>query len=175
MKHLIIAILTYLALVLQAGWRESIVIGSFSPLFLPMLLAMVAVTVEGPAAIFWAAIIGLISDCLAAEALGIEMLGAILVVFVVQKNISGRQRISENASVPLGLWAMILFLMTEVLLVFSRAMRLLISGQTIEANPLFSSTVGVAACTTTVGLIVLIFGKLMIRVLPWRIIHDSYS
>jgi len=93
MKHVVIALVTYVAAVAQTSFRPEMAVGHFEPDFLVLALLFVVFQFDGIEAVFWAAGIGLISDCLTPDRLGIGMFAATSLAIVIRQSQSAsRQR-----------------------------------------------------------------------------------
>ena len=166
MKHFIIAIFAYLALVLQAGWVDRFSVNELAPAFLPLVLVLVVFTINGGAAIAWGAVIGLLSDCLSPSAMGVDMLTATLLVFVAQRVLSGKARDPVTPTASAGQFVLTTFLLTESMLLLSAASRIVLTGRTIGAELLFSKTAATACYSSAIGLTFLLAGRMIARLLP---------
>jgi rod shape-determining protein MreD len=92
--HIGLAFLVYVAAAAQAVLAPRLAMGGAEPE--PLLLAALAASlaVRGWPAIVWAAVAGLIGDCLSERPLGIEMLIATIVVLFVQRALHTKQDFS---------------------------------------------------------------------------------
>ncbi|MCH8830206.1 MAG: hypothetical protein IID45_11575 [Planctomycetes bacterium] len=167
MKHVCLAITTYAALVLQTGWSARLTAGDILPVFLPLMIVVAIFGLKGPAALVWAAVIGLLGDCLTAEPLGIEMLCALSVTFVAGRMLADRTVGSSSRLPSLRLFVLVTFLTVESMLIVSTAARVLLTGRTVSAASLLSATSASAAYSTLIALAVYLFAKLLARILPF--------
>jgi rod shape-determining protein MreD len=85
MKHVVLAVLTYAALVLQVARSRYEFLGAASPDYLLIVAAAALVVARGWPAIVWAALAGLLSDCLTPDRLGPCMLAATATAFVFER------------------------------------------------------------------------------------------
>ncbi len=98
MVHLGLAIVTYVFAVVQT--LIPIAFGDHSGIVLqlmPVVVALAIVSVEGWPVIAWAAMAGLIGDCLSSQPLGIEMTAAILAAFSIRWSLANRRITSAVA------------------------------------------------------------------------------
>ncbi|HID22414.1 MAG TPA: rod shape-determining protein MreD, partial [Planctomycetaceae bacterium] len=82
--------------VAQVALRDDLAVGDVRPDYLWAAVAYVAFALDGPRAVIWAAILGLVVDCLSAGPLGPGMLVAAVTTWFVQRSRAARP--SEDAS-----------------------------------------------------------------------------
>lgn len=166
MKTLTITFLIYFALVLQVGWGERLAVGGIEPAFLPLMLAVVVFAYQGWQSILWAGVIGLLSDCIAAESLGIDMLSASLIAYIGDRMLSGRKRDPAAPSVNAGAFVLATFLIVQAMLLFSTGARMLQTGLTAHAGEWLSVTAATSAYTAAIAFAVLLASRAIGRFLP---------
>ncbi|MGH7127118.1 MAG: rod shape-determining protein MreD [Planctomycetaceae bacterium] len=127
MFHLVFALLMYLACVAQAGLRTDVAFGPVAPDWLGLMLVMALLTFDQKAALVWAAVVGLLADCLTAEALGIGMTCAVVIACVAQRlGLPGR----NDSLLSVG---MIAFLVVFALGLTSSTARLFVADVQVDA------------------------------------------
>jgi len=170
LKHIGLILLTYLAMVLETGVRPLIAIGPATPVFLPLVLLVVIFTVEGRSAVFWAASIGLLADCLTPEKPGIGLICATITLFIMQRRLFLRPAKSFFSIAINGFGTVFGFLL------MSRTIRIISSGRSFETVSQFTTTAGAAFYSMVIGMVVLgcflvvrrIFSRILPSVIPRR-------
>lgn len=132
MKHFALAILTYIAAVLQAAAIFRLSDDTPAMLFLPIVFALALLICEGWQAIVWGAVIGLVSDALNAGPLGVHMLSAVLIAALSGHLKRDRKRHSSFRRAMWGIACCFLFLLTTA------ALDVTVAKQTVAAGPLLS-------------------------------------
>ena len=112
MKHIIILLLTYVAAVGQTSLRSELTIGAATPDFLWLVLVAIVLSIDGWPAIVWAALVGLLADCIAGGRLGSGMLAVLLVVGVAQ---TLQQTRSSRSALMVPLWLCFIVFATGLL------------------------------------------------------------
>lgn len=144
MKNIAFALLTYVALVLQASVAPHISFEQAEPNFLMLVLVLALQVVDGWQAIVWAAVSGFLADCLMPEPLGTCMLTSTVAALLVQSSTIRRLRHSALTSVPLAFGTIF------SVLLLSAAARLVLAGvHSTNFDPRF--TLVSAAYTVTIG------------------------
>ena len=157
-------LLAYFALVLQTSLRGPLVISGITPVFLPLVLLVVIFFFEGPSALVWAAVIGLLDDCLTPEKLGTGMICATCLLYLAQRRL--RLRPAESIFSVMLFGGFTLF----GLLLATSMLRTLLNGESIGSVSQFTPIIGTALYTSLIGLFVFLcglFGKrMLVRFLP---------
>lgn len=92
LKHFVFLLVTYVLLVLETAPLERLVPAHAQPQFLWAGLALAAVLFQGPAALVWSAVVGLLVDCIAHQPVGVGMLSAAVAAFGMQSILPERAR-----------------------------------------------------------------------------------
>lgn len=156
MIHLVLAVLTYTAFVLQLSASRQLAVGSVEPNFLMGVLVVALVAVRGWKAIVWAAAIGLLCDLLAADRLGIWMGVCTLAAFGFEQTVGQSRR--NGGLILTGLASIAVLLVCCVF----RIAETLVAGGSFDSADLTAT----AACTgysAAIGLVLLacisVFGR----------------
>jgi rod shape-determining protein MreD len=160
MKYIALILITYIALVLQAGLSSRMALGPISPNFLALVVVMAVFTHNGWKALLGAAIAGFLSDCLAPQGLGIGMLCATLVALTMQPRM--RHRFGNSAIVL----TLLSFLIVLTISLASTTCRMLLAGVAVDAGPQSLIAAGTAAYSALLGLCGLTCWRLVKRTLP---------
>jgi rod shape-determining protein MreD len=91
MKHGLLLIVTYLVAVLQASGHFRLHNDGGPVAFLPLVFVLAVFLFNDWRAVVWAAVMGLVSDCLKPGAVGIDMLCAVLVAGVALRLRRGKR------------------------------------------------------------------------------------
>nr|AUN35836.1 hypothetical protein [uncultured bacterium] len=155
-------LLSYAALVAQISQREGIAVGGVSPDFLALVLLAAAFWLNGTSAVAWAALSGLLADCLASTQPGIRMLIATLLVAGVQTCIGPEWRKSGFVQVLLG------FALVCALLTGTEVAHLLLAHQPIVFPKIWSPLVSTALYTSALAIGLRTVWKTASRIVPVR-------
>ncbi len=117
MRQLNIILLTYLALACQVSLRTDFTIGSTAPDFLWLVLVAVVLTIDGWPVIFWAALVGLLSDSIAGDRLGVGMLSVSIVALIAQ---TFRQSRLRQSAIAISCWVCFIVFAASLLTFSSR-------------------------------------------------------
>ncbi len=101
MPYFRLILLAYAALVMETSLADWLIAGTTRPSLLPLVVVAAALTLEGWPGIAFAAMVGLLADCLSPGGLGVEMLCALWVALALQQ--VRRERREESALVLTGL------------------------------------------------------------------------
>lgn len=145
MKHLTLAGLAYVALVVQASVVPAMASGALEPRFLWLAALGAVLLFDGAAGLVWAAVLGLLSDCLCPGPLGIDLTLAALSAALVQRLIPSESRRSfvvVAATVGVGLM---------VLASGSFAARLWLAGTPVDPAHVLTISFGTALSTLACG------------------------
>jgi len=145
MKQLAFALFVFTAFVFQAGLRIPLSIGGVEPDFLVLVVVVAAYTLNAWAAVFWAAVAGLLSDGLTSEPLGIGMLIAIITCCVVPQ-VSRERSLRSIAS--MNLWC---FAIVFMIIFTTQATRHMTAGRAGELAILLQGSAGTAAYSTLIA------------------------
>jgi rod shape-determining protein MreD len=156
MKQLSFALFVFTAFVFQAGLRVPLSIGGVEPDFLALAVVTAAYTLNAWAAVFWAAVAGLLSDGLTSEPLGIGMLIAIITCCVVPQ--ANRER-SPRSITSMNLWC---FAVVFTIVFATAAVRHMTAGRAGELALLLQGTAGTAAYSTLIATGVLATWRLLL-------------
>lgn len=149
MPYFRLVLLAYAALVIETSLANWLIAGTIRPSLLPLVVVAAALTLEGWPGIAFAAMVGLLADCLSPGRLGVEMLCAVWVALAVQQ--FRRERAGESALVLTGLSFFAVF----AIVFSSTVLRNVFAGQTVvlvEAVPAVTWMAAVSAliCFATV-------------------------
>lgn len=162
MAHAAMLLLTYAALVSQVSLRESLAVSGIAPDFLSLVVVVAAFGLRGASAIVWAAIGGLLADCLSSSSLGLQMLVATLVVAFIQTCIGVDWRRSGFVQALVGC-AMILVLISS-----AQIAQLIMNGQPVVAPRILPPLAATAIYSSGLGIVLRMFWKLALRMMPAR-------
>lgn len=170
MKHLGIAILSYLALVLQTGWGERLAIQEMAPEFLLLMLVFVIFCTDGWQTIIWAMVLGGLRDAISVGPLGIDLFSCVFVTSIVGRLLVGRSvgeqnQLSKWNTVPLSQFVFTAFLSIGGILLFSTALRVLLSEETADAKLLLFLPAAKAAYSASLGFVVLFFQRFVCQII----------
>lgn len=132
MIHIGLALMAYVAIVLDVGARSELSLYGVPPQFLLLTLSVAVVCLRDNSAIVWAAVIGFLADCISNGPLGVSMFCSIITVFALRKMLPRRKTYYPPVSV--GICAVLSF----AVLVSSFAARSLISGQAVDWRSLLA-------------------------------------
>jgi rod shape-determining protein MreD len=148
MKHVLLFILTYLAAVLQAGGHFQLP-GDGGPVaFLPLVFVLAVFLFNDWRGIVWAGGGGLVSDCLKADAIGVDMLCAVLVAGVALRMRRGK-RVNSPVIVNLLFAAGMVFAFG----LLSQALSVTVARETANPGVLLSQVIHQTGGTLTAGLV----------------------
>jgi len=161
MKHALLFLLTYLAAVLQAGghFRSP---GDGGPVaFLPLVLVLAVFLFNDWQAIVWAGVVGLASDCLKSDAIGVDMLCAVLLAGVAL-----RMRRGKRANSPLVERFLFGGGLVFAFGLLSQALSVTVARETANAGVLLSLVIQQSAGTLTAGLVFVLCFNAVVPLLP---------
>ena len=163
-KHFCLIVLAYIAMVLQTGVRGPLAINGIIPVFLPLVLLVVIFFFKGPSALLWAAVIGLLGDCLTPGELGVGMICATCILHLVQRRLRLRPAESIISVMLYGGFTIFGLLLTTSMF------RTVLNGESIGSVSQFIPVIGTAIYTSLIGLFVFLcclFSKrMLVHVLP---------
>ena len=145
--HLGLLSLVYVAASAQAVLGPRIAIGGAAPEFLLLVAVAAAMVVRGWSAIVWAALIGLIGDCLSDRPPGIEMLATTVVVLFVQRMLYAKPDVSMTRGAVLAAAAV------AVIVLAREAVAAAVTGDPIAPRMLLSGTAAAALSSCACGLL----------------------
>ncbi len=160
MKNFGLLILTYVALVLESSVRTEIAVKGIAPSFLLLVVFAAVLLIDGWPALIWAALAGLLSDCLQPGQLGIDMMCATVVAYVVQRAIRGRSTESTFAI------ACVNFLMILTIAMASSVVRHPPAPGSDDLMQLLMPALGVAAYSAMLGLVCMTLWRFARNLLP---------
>jgi cell shape-determining protein MreD len=156
-RHLFLLVLTYAALILDASSSNWSLPQGTAPQFLFMTAGIALLLCEGSATIFWAALIGGLSDALARGPLGLNIVLLANLAFFAQ--IFGTHSLRNSAFGGGGMiWAFV-----TLALFGSLSLRSLLHGDPINAAYLGQYAAGRAGGSVALFLVVMFSWKLLSR------------
>lgn len=142
MAHLGFFVLLYIACVLDAGRLGGLTADAVQPGFLFLAMITAVLSLGQRSAILWAAVAGLLSDCLAGGPLGVDMLLFVWLAWLWQLGIAGKEH-SSGLIMTLATFA------TGFLWQFSgHSIRLLLAGQACDHSLLMWQVTATAATSS---------------------------
>jgi len=160
MKHALLALLTYIAAALQASGHFQTFAGR-GPIQLLPLAIVLAVFLHGDwRAVVWAGLIGLASDCLKPNGLGIDMLSAVLVAAFAVMLQHRRSRMPGFLRLLLGAGAVVLFCL------LSAALSMALAEQTSSTHEWIFGVVVHSSGSITAGAVLLLAWNAVRPVIP---------
>ena len=163
MKHGVLFLLTYLAAVLQAGGHFRLS-GDAGPIaYLPLMFVLGMFLFNDWRAIVWAAFVGFISDCLKPDAVGVDMLCAVLVT-----GIALRMRRGRRANLPTVAKLLMAAGVVFAFQLLSATLSVAVARETADAVLLLSRVANQAAGTLTAGLVLWLCFNAIVPLLPRR-------
>lgn len=129
-QTLLLAIAAFGSLSLQPAMNDLLADRAIA-IWTPALVATLALSLKSPAVgLIWAALAGLLSDCLQSPPLGIDLLTLTLVSFGARRALGGPAPRGPLAS------GLIVFLVTSVSLLASMSTRVLLQGAIVDTREL---------------------------------------
>lgn len=160
MNHIRLAILAYFAVVAQTVLGGAIEIGGYAPDFLLLVLVTAIVTLDGWQTILWAAILGLLGDCLTPERLGLGMITVTLTATLVQR-VCRREEGWSLASI-----VVVSFITVFIAVLTVSSLRILLAGRVVDVSWLLGDILGRAGYSTAVALGIAALWRAIRRLLP---------
>ena len=145
--HLGLLCVVYVAAAAQAVLAPRIAIGGAAPEFLLLVAIAAALAVRTWSAIVWAALIGLIGDCLSDRPPGIEMLVTTVVVLFVQRVLYAKPDVSAIRGVVVATAAV------AVIVLAREAVTAALTGDPIAPGTLLSGSAAAALSSCVCGLL----------------------
>jgi rod shape-determining protein MreD len=146
--HFGLLCLVYVAASAQAVLGPRIAIGGAAPEFLLLVAVVAALAVRDWPAIVWAALIGLVGDCLSDRPPGIEMLATTVVVLFVQRMLYVKSDVSMFRGAVLATTAV------AVIVLARDAIAAAVSGDPIAPAMLLTGSAAAALYSTGCGLLI---------------------
>ena len=149
MQYFRLMLLAYVALVVETSLADRLIAGGTQLSLLPLVVVAAVLTIDGWPGVAFAAMVGLLADCLSSGPLGVEMFCAVWVALAIQQ--VRRERAPKSALVLTGLSFFAVFAIA-----FSSAvLRHVFAGQAVvfaEAIPAVTWVAAVSAlvCFATV-------------------------
>lgn len=156
-RHVFLLMLTYAALILDAGSSGWSLPHGTAPQFLFMTAGIALLLCDGAAAIFWAALIGGLSDVLARGPLGLNIVLLANLAFFAQ--MFGTRSVRDSAFAGGGvIWAFV-----TLALFCSLALRGALYGESVDAAYLSQYAAGRAGGSVVLFLVVMLSWKVLNR------------
>lgn len=164
-RHLLLLLLTYLALVLDAGSSAWTVPEGTAPQFLLMTAAIALLVCPGAGAILWAALIGLLSDAISSGPPGLNVVLLANLAFFAQ--IFGIRSLRDSAFAG----GAVVWVFVTLAALSSLLLRCLLEGTTIDLAYLAQYAAGRAGASAAIFLVIMLTAKALLRSL--RIVLPS--
>lgn len=153
MKHLLVLLILYPALVLQSSADSLLTVGGQSPHWLLGVMMVALLTIEGWPAIAWAGGIGLMGDCLSGERMGTLLICYALVAYVIDRLFE--RRVDQ----PWPFAAIVGFLSVFIALLATTSVQIVVTGHQADAADLLLKIFLATVATTTLSTSLLIFSR----------------
>ncbi len=150
MKHLVVLLLLYPALVLQSSSASLLSVGGQSPHWLLGVMMVALLTIEGWRAIAWAGCLGLLGDCLSGERMGTLLICYTLVAYVIDRLFE--RRVEQ----PWPFAAIVGFLAVFIALLAATSVQIVATGHQADAADLLLRIFLAAMATTVLSTSVLL-------------------
>jgi rod shape-determining protein MreD len=170
-RHLLLLLLTYVALVLDAGSSAWALPAGTAPQFLLMSAAIPLLVCPGAGAIFWAAIVGLLSDALSSGPPGLNVVLLANLAFFAQ--VFGIRSLRDSAFAG----GAVVWVFVTLAALTSLLLRCLLAGAPIDLPYLAQYAAGRAGGSAAVFLVMMLSAKALRRslrfVLPSTRVGES--
>jgi rod shape-determining protein MreD len=144
--HLGLAALVYIAAAGQAVLAPRLVVAGATPEFLLLAAVAAVLSIRGWSALVWAALIGLIGDCLSDRPPGAGMLAAVIVLLFVQRGLHARPQISPVQ------FAVICTVGIALIVLIRETIASVVAGHALDAPALLLDSASTAAYAALLGL-----------------------